>query len=505
MFILCLAGLAAGCLVKRKCFRDDDCPEPKICNHRGRCAYECTRPWHCDEGWVCVNHRCVPEEVEIECPEDMVAIESFCMDIYEASRPDATATSQGTDDSRATSRPGVLPWTGDDDRGILVHVEDAQRACEAAGKRLCTPEEWQYSCSGTAGSTYSYGDLYSSTACNGLDLYGSIEEAWLVPTGSFPDCVNEWGVYDLTGNAYEHVEGDSDANARGGSYESTRPREETHRCDHVPTTWVPCYCSLGFRCCLTPGEDAEEPVEPVDEADASSEDVFEVVQDLDVIEEDPIEESDVPPRCPEGMVDAGTFCIDRYEASRDNATATHSGTSSTPTSRPGVLPWVHATLLEAREACSSVGKYLCTLDEWSEACTGPTDTVYTYGDDYEPERCNGTDTFCDCSSSACSGLTTCPYPGCYTEESPEGGGPCGGSPHLMPTGSFRRCTNGYGLLDASGNAWELVDLGDDTLQVMGGGYNSIEPVTQLACGFHPEHWLPCTCSRGFRCCKETYY
>jgi hypothetical protein len=270
----------AGCLVERRCFDDRDCPAPRICSERGACVLECTVDGDCQDGWECDGHRCVPGQVgPIECPNGMSSIgDSFCMDTWEASRPDATATSQGIDESLATSRPGVLPWTGGTDSvGHEVHNEDASRACAAAGKRLCTPAEWGYACGGSLGSTYVFGNDYSPTTCNSLDLYPGVEGAVLMPTGSFAGCVNEWGVYDLGGNAYEHVAGGSDATARGGSYKSLRPMEETLRCDYVPTTWIPCYCSLGFRCCLAPGEDPEPGPEPVEPDATASEDVLEVM------------------------------------------------------------------------------------------------------------------------------------------------------------------------------------------------------------------------------------
>ncbi len=509
VLILTCAALLSSCLVKRRCFRDDDCPEPRICSDSGRCVYECDTAADCEEGWECEGHRCVPAEVDpIECPEGMAPIENtFCMDIWEASRPDATETDPGRDESRATTRPGVLPWTGDD-LGRVVFNEDAAEACEAAGKRLCTPSEWQFACEGTDATTYVYGDAYSASTCNSLDLYGNPEEALVAPTGAFPGCVNEWGIYDLCGNAYEHVQGGSDALARGGSYKSLNPMEETHRCDYVPTTWVPCYCALGFRCCISPDEIPEEApeepeVEPVADA-TTSEDAPDAVGDPDVVDEGAMEEPDGPSLCPVDMVFVESYCIDRWEASRSNATATHHGTSSTPTSRPGVLPWIYATLTEARDACTSVGRHLCTASEWTVACSGPSGDAFTYGPAYEPATCNGMDTFCDCSDTPCSGLTTCPYPGCYAFESSEGGGPCGGSPHMLPTGSLPGCTNGYGIMDASGNAWEIVDMGDASTIVRGGGYDSLIAETQHSCGYSPSGWTPCACSRGFRCCAEAY-
>nr|MBP7433034.1 hypothetical protein [bacterium] len=44
------------------------------------------------------------------CPDDMVENGTFCIDKYEASKKDATDISQGSDESVAVSKKGVLPW-----------------------------------------------------------------------------------------------------------------------------------------------------------------------------------------------------------------------------------------------------------------------------------------------------------------------------------------------------------------------------------------------------------
>jgi len=513
--LLVAAVLAAsGCLVKRKCFRDGDCPPPKICSASGSCVYECSSSGDCEEGFVCEDHRCVPEQVgPITCPDGMAAVENaFCMDRWEASRPDATGTSAGTDGSRATSRPGVLPWKAEESLpDSEVHNDDAERACEAAGKRLCTPREWEYACKGSADNTFVYGDAYDPLACNSLDTFGGEDDAKVMPTGSFTSCVDEWGVYDLCGNVYEHVAGGSDAIARGGSFESEDPMTETLRCDHVPTTYIPCYCTLGFRCCLTPGEEpepepepsVEEPAEdaagePVDDGPDLLEEQDEAVEDAP--EEDAAEEEAVSPACPAEMALVGTYCIDRWEVSREDATATSTGTLDVATSRPGVLAWNYASLAIGQAACTAAGKYLCTSAEWEAACEGGVGSTYTYGSLYDPVACTGGDTFCDCTGTACSGLTTCPYPGCYSLPSPEGGGPCGGGLHPTTTGSMPGCTNAYGVYDMSGNLWEIVDS-SGVEQFRAGGYNSLDALTQHACTYYYPSGGPCSCSRGFRCCK----
>jgi len=228
---------AAGCVVSERCFSNKDCPQNQICDEQGRCT---ARP-------------ALPDgATPIRCPlTNMVKVaEAFCIDLYEASRIDATETSAGQVETVALSRKGVLPWQVESNAA-------AEAACNAAGKRLCTAAEWLVACQGPDGTVYSYGDTYEETTCNGIDTFGdpTLWEFKLMPTGSFPGCTNEWGVYDINGNLWEHVAGGSDKTVRGGAF-NCGDSKTLHRCDYIPG-WVP--SARGFRCCadgVPEGEDA---------------------------------------------------------------------------------------------------------------------------------------------------------------------------------------------------------------------------------------------------------
>ena len=58
---------------------------------------------------------------------------------WEASKPDATATANGSATAHACSKQGVLPW-------INVTYPQAVAACGSIGARLCTEAEWQNMC-----------------------------------------------------------------------------------------------------------------------------------------------------------------------------------------------------------------------------------------------------------------------------------------------------------------------------------------------------------------------
>ena len=52
-------------------------------------------------------------------------------------------------------------------------------------------------------------------------------------------------------------------------------------------------------------------------------------------------------------------------------------------------PVVQVSFYGAVEACESLGKVLCGEDAWQAACAGPGGSVYPYGDDIDPDSCNG--------------------------------------------------------------------------------------------------------------------
>ena len=217
------------------------------------------------------------------CPADMVRVSSgvggadhpFCIDRYEASRPDATATFEGTDESLAVSREGVLPWYVNPMTAATMPLFET--ACEAAGKRICSGNEWFASCSGEDGTKYGFGDTFSVETCNCVDTYcddyceanGIPEEACnlssncgyscgetgntascfhVVPTGSFPECTNSLGAFDVSGNVWEVVPSSTDDRGyevRGGAFNCAGPSARL-QCEYN-ADWDELYA--GFRCC----------------------------------------------------------------------------------------------------------------------------------------------------------------------------------------------------------------------------------------------------------------
>ena len=71
------------------------------------------------------------------------------------------------------------------------------------------------------------------------------------------------------------------------------------------------------------------------------------------------------------QVELPGFYIDRYEYNNTKGQAPVAGVS-------------HA---RAAELCADQGKRLCTAQEWEKACKGWKNSIYSYGDSFDPEVC----------------------------------------------------------------------------------------------------------------------
>lgn len=172
---------------------------------------------------------------------------NFYIDVYEASRPDATASDAGTDETHLCGVAGRMPWTG-------ATFDEAKSACEASDKRLCHLAELEEACEGMANRTYPYSNTYSGATCNGIDAAGSEAAA----TGSFASCKSQDNVFDLSGNVAEWsdtVKGQTTGTPKynimalhGGSY-LTPQNGLTCKFDFDVISTNAVLPSLGFRCC----------------------------------------------------------------------------------------------------------------------------------------------------------------------------------------------------------------------------------------------------------------
>ena len=206
----------------------------------------------------------------------------------------------------------------------------------------------------------------------------------------------------------------------------------------------------------------------------------------------------VAPSCPEGMVliPAGlvalgvedprpwqqssrmvrldAFCVDIYEFPN----------------QAGAPPQAQLDWQQALDACTTIGKRLCTSDEWERACRGTTGRLYSYGNTRDPEACNT------------------PI---------EGSGPGHGTQPYTASGAWPRCKTPEGVYDLNGSLSEWVSdpwdgdpepfnrearVDRETWRTLRGGTMWSQTFYGQDCtSRHGHHTSFHNIDDGFRCCK----
>ena len=216
---------------------------------------------------------------ERPCPDEMALVTfdagTVCIDRYEGaidgwpySHP---LDGQDAGAMRAIPAKGTKPQ-------VNISEEQAQTACVASSKRLCTSREWLGACRGPKDFVYPYGDKLIDGACNlgrprpaaavhetaggRLDDPAIAEADHAIERGgAFPKCVSAFGVFDLHGNVHEWVSDSPNPNDprfgefRGGFFADGV--ENGAGCLYQTTAHFKSYhdYSTGFRCC----KDARRP------------------------------------------------------------------------------------------------------------------------------------------------------------------------------------------------------------------------------------------------------
>lgn len=75
---------------------------------------------------------------------------------------------------------------------------EAEQSCDAAGKRLCTEEEWEKACKGPENTIYAYHDTFDVRVCPG--------SGWFNPgysVGKYAGCESGYGAMDMSGGLLE--------------------------------------------------------------------------------------------------------------------------------------------------------------------------------------------------------------------------------------------------------------------------------------------------------------
>jgi sulfatase modifying factor 1 len=216
--------------------------------------------------------------------------------------------------------------------------------------------------------------------------------------------------------------------------------------------------------------------------------------------------------------DSGPFCIDRYEAALVRKGAGVDGppwpsnnpidgneSSVAAVSRPDQKPQGYISGEQAALACEQAQKRLCAPSEWKTACRGPEHTRYPYGDTRRAGVCN--DRF--------DKPTGHPVTRLYKQTKVRGDNPKNmwtpafmNDPRLhelsdtvYPTGTFSKCTNGYGVFDMVGNLHEWVADPKGTFM---GGFFMDTRLNGEGCDYRTtaHDFSYHDYSTGFRCCAD---
>ncbi len=97
------------------------------------------------------------------------------------------------------NRKGQLPWTGRSPR-------QAQAACAARGKHLCTRNEWAWACSEEGKNRHIFaGPSDHDSMDRVIHECNTSGEHDVLPSGALSGCVTQDGVHDMPGNVFEWV------------------------------------------------------------------------------------------------------------------------------------------------------------------------------------------------------------------------------------------------------------------------------------------------------------
>lgn len=217
-----------------------------------------------------------PTEAPQPCLDGMAFVSGrFCIDRWESSLVEITSEGERPfspyeppdgREVRAVTGRGTVPQG-------YVSRDQSDRACKASKKRLCREDEWVTACKGDPPHAFPYGDARVKGACNDSGIsplhvfYPEAPETYrakpmndprlnqqprtLAKAGSFSQCTNGFGVFDMVGNLHEWVMSPHPT-FRGGYYQDTHINGDG--CLYRTTAHQANYhdYSTGFRCCADP-------------------------------------------------------------------------------------------------------------------------------------------------------------------------------------------------------------------------------------------------------------
>jgi formylglycine-generating enzyme len=183
-------------------------------------------------------------------------------------------------------------------------------------------------------------------------------------------------------------------------------------------------------------------------------------------------EFEAPSTC-NGASRAMRFCIDRYEWPN----------------KKGELPRVMSSWRDAKAACESVSKRLCTESEWTLACEGPERLPFPYGYARDADACAIDKRSPKVDEARMNSLRMREAEAARLDQ-------------REPSGSRARCVSAFGVHDLTGNVDEFV-LNESGVpyksSLKGGNWGEYRNACRPATRGHDENWS--FYQTGFRCCR----
>ena len=174
------------------------------------------------------------------------------------------------------------------------------------------------------------------------------------------------------------------------------------------------------------------------------------------------------------------FCVDRFEFPN----------------KKGELPSLLVSWTEAKAACATAGKRLCTEEEFNFACEGPEMLPYTYGYVRDASKCSIDKEYRKRSKKLFRYAKCMDRPACKA--------------HLaeldqrLPAGSLPECVSPFGVFDMNGNINEWVEIPrkeyPDRSGLKGGWWGPVRGRCRPTVDFHKEDDFGY--EEGFRCCAD---
>ena len=164
---------------------------------------------------------------------------------------------------------------------VMKTYPEAEALCKARGRRVCTEVEWETACESGDERPWFYGWKLDGAVCNtskawrkfdaealaaGGDLERKeLERLWQgAPSGDYPACRTDQGIYDMMGNVEEWVRSSRARPFRaalmGGFWAKPWVGCRGTNDAHEPSQFK--FYEVGFRCCTEPRSPAPPPSPP---------------------------------------------------------------------------------------------------------------------------------------------------------------------------------------------------------------------------------------------------